>query len=171
VQSLAVVAPDNSSRRMTHGLDANRVAMTIAVLQRNSRSAIAGREIFTSTVGGVRITDTSCDLAVALAVESAASGRALPAELVVLGELALAGDVRPVRALQRRLAEAARLGFRTAFVPPGLPPSGVPAGLRVLEIGSITGAFQALDLLRRPPVQPGARPGPGDRGARLAPVH
>ncbi len=171
VQSLAVLAPDNSPRRTTHGLDSNRVAMTIAVLQRNSPNGLSGKEIYTSTVGGVRITDTSCDLAVALAVDSAASGRALPSELVVLGELALAGDVRPVRALQRRLAEAARLGFRTAFVPPGLPRSGVPAGLRVLEIGSITGAFQALDLLRRSP----ARPGPGSlresRAARLSPVH
>jgi DNA repair protein RadA/Sms len=171
VQSLAVSTPEHSSRRMTHGLDANRVAMTIAVLQRSSPSGLSQREIYTSTVGGVRITDTSCDLAVALAVESAASGRPLPADLVVLGELALAGDVRPVTALQRRLTEAARLGFKTAFVPPGLPRSGVPDGLRVLGIASITAAFEALDLHRRGRSRPVPQTPPDGGRARLTPVH
>jgi DNA repair protein RadA/Sms len=110
---------DLPPRRVTSGLDASRVGMVVAVLQRRASIAIGRQDIYAATVGGVRLTEPSVDLAVALALASAGSNASVPADLVAIGEVGLAGEIRRVGGVQRRLAEAQRLGFRRAIVPPG----------------------------------------------------
>jgi DNA repair protein RadA/Sms len=108
-----------SPRRATSGLDGARVAMMLAVLQRHAKISLHDRDVYAATVGGVRIIEPAVDLALALAVASAAKDRPAPGDLVALGEVGLAGEVRPVGAIGARLQEAARLGFRRALVPDG----------------------------------------------------
>lgn len=127
----ALVAPSNlpQPRRAVSGLDSARVAMVLAVLQRRVRVSLHEKDVYTATVGGARVTEPSADLAVALAVASAATDTPLPADLVVFGEVGLTGELRRVTGLGQRLAEAARLGFHRALVPPesGDPPPGIRA--------------------------------------------
>jgi DNA repair protein RadA/Sms len=150
----ALIAPSNlpSPRRATHGLDAGRVAMVLAVLERRARLGVGNRDAYVSTVGGVRLAEPAADLAVALSVASSVVDAPLPAQAVAFGEVGLAGELRPVSGMPRRLAEAARLGFRIAFTPRGVLGSGpVPDELRVVEVGDVAGAVvAALDV---PPVQ------------------
>ncbi len=142
LQSLvaAETTPGNA-RRVTSGLESSRVAMVLAVCQRRLGVAIANRDTYVATVGGVRLTEPSVDLAAALAVTSAALDRPLPAGLVALGEVGLAGEVRPVGGVPRRLSEAARLGFTAAVVPAGSVPAGkAPEGMAVHEVATLADA-------------------------------
>ena len=126
-------------------MDQSRVAMINAVLDNRAGIPISAMDVFLSTVGGMRLTDPSCDLAVAIAVASAFTGNPLPATLVVIGEVGLAGDLRRVTGMDRRLSEAARLGFTTALVPAG---SGQPPkGLRTLEGASVGTALRMMGEL------------------------
>ncbi|WP_369054953.1 DNA repair protein RadA [Kineococcus terrestris] len=139
-----------SARRVTNGLESGRVAMLLAVLQRRLGVSLAQRDTYVATVGGVRLTEPSVDLGAALAVVSAVADRPLPEGLVAFGEVGLAGEVRRVTGVPRRLSEAARLGFRSAVVPVGsLPSGGGPAGLRVHEVGSLAEAVAIAGLLPR----------------------
>ncbi|HVB27635.1 MAG TPA: magnesium chelatase domain-containing protein, partial [Mycobacteriales bacterium] len=104
---------------------------------------------FTATVGGVRVTEPAADLALALAVVSAATDRPLPPSLIVIGELGLSGDVRAVSGLGRRLAEAARLGYTRALVPVGTGPG--PPGLETVEVTDLIDATQVLRSRVPPP--------------------
>jgi DNA repair protein RadA/Sms len=106
-------------RRATSGLDSTRVPMVLAVLARHSAFKAHEQDIYVSTVGGVRLSETSVDLAVALAVAGSATEQTLSSTLIALGEVGLAGEVRAVPGVRRRLAEASRLGFRSAVVPRG----------------------------------------------------
>jgi DNA repair protein RadA/Sms len=129
--------------------------MVLAVLQRRAGVTIGKQDVYAATVGGVRLTEPSVDLAVALAVASATSDLSLPPQLVAIGEVGLAGEIRRVPGIQRRLAEAERMGFRSAIVPPGSgglpgtadadgqgrPGSGLLANVR--EAGDIRGAIAA----------------------------
>ena len=121
VQSLLAkpANPGAPRRAAVSGIDQARVAMIIAVLEKRAMVPIGAMDIYLSTVGGMRLTDPSSDLAVAMAMASAFTTRALPATTVVIGEVGLAGDLRRVTGMDRRLAEAARLGFTTALVPAG----------------------------------------------------
>jgi len=112
------------------------------VLERRGGVQLSGSEVYAATVGGVRVTEPAADLALALAVASAATDRALPSELVVIGELGLAGEVRRVSGAERRVAEAARLGFRRALVPPDSGP--MPAGIRATVVADIPAALRVL---------------------------
>lgn len=129
-------------RIVVSGIDQSRVAMITAVLHKRAGVPIGMLDIYLSTVGGMRLTDPSSDLAVAAAMASAVVGRPLPATLVVFGEVGLAGDLRRVTGMDRRLAEAARLGFTTAVVPAGCGPA--PAGLRTIESATVNDALQAV---------------------------
>jgi DNA repair protein RadA/Sms len=153
----ALIAPSNlpSPRRATHGLDASRVAMIMAVLERRARIPIGARDAYVSTVGGVRLAEPAADLAVALSVASSVVDAPLPPHAVAFGEVGLAGELRPVSGMPRRLAEAGRLGFRTAFTPRGVVGSGpIPEGLRVVEVPDVaTAVVAALDV----PARGGAR--------------
>lgn len=125
VQALVAGTGIPSPRRAVSGLDSARVSMVLAVLSRRAHLMLHDAEVYTATVGGMRMTEPAADLAIALAVASAKADRPLPAGLVVLGELGLTGEIRRVTGLDRRIAEAARLGMRTALVPAG---SGVRTG-------------------------------------------
>jgi len=143
VQALVAPSALQSPRRATHGVEGSRLAMTLAVLQRRARVKTHAKDVYVSTVGGVRLTDPGADLAVALAVASAASDWSPTTRLVALGEVGLSGDLRRVPGTARRLAEAERLGIKVAIVPHG---SGVAstANLRVVEVSTVA---QALDTL------------------------
>ncbi len=119
VQALVAGTGIPSPRRAVSGLDSSRVSMVLAVLSRRAGVVLHDAEVYTATVGGMRMTEPAADLAIALAVASAKADVALPAGLVVLGELGLTGEIRRVTGADRRLAEAARLGFDTALVPAG----------------------------------------------------
>jgi DNA repair protein RadA/Sms len=117
VQALVGGPQQATPRRAASGLDAQRVAMMLAVIERRVGRKLSDREVYTATVGGVRIAEPASDLSLALAVVGAFDGAAIAAGLVAVGEVGLAGEIRPARAVRARLAEAARLGFDTAIVP------------------------------------------------------
>ena len=142
VQALVASTASPHPRRAVSGLDSARVAMVLAVLDQRAKITISTKDVYTSTVGGVRLTEPSSDLAVALAIASAVRELALPAETVVIGEVGLSGEVRPVPGVERRLGEAARLGFRRALVPPGS--GAAAAGIEVIEIGDVAAALKQL---------------------------
>ena len=144
VQSLVGPSVPGSPRRTVSGLDHARLTMVLAVLQSRSGLRLHEREIFAATVGGIRVVEPAADLGLALAVASAANDLALAADLVAIGEVGLTGEIRRVGAVTRRLAEAARLGFRYALVPPGCGPAGsgaVPRGMRVVEVPTVRAAL------------------------------
>jgi DNA repair protein RadA/Sms len=141
VQALVARSALTNPRRATSGLDSSRVSMMLAVLDRRVGVNLAGTDTYVATVGGVRLSETCADLAVALAVASAAADRPLPSGLVVIGEVGLAGEVRSVAGVGRRLMEAARLGFTAAVVPAGLQ-DAAPAGMTVFEAADLRTALE-----------------------------
>jgi DNA repair protein RadA/Sms len=154
VQALVAPVPDRQSpRRAVSGLDAGRVQMVLAVLEKRAGAPLSARDVYLATVGGARLSEPATDLAVAVAVASAFADAPLPPDLVAVGELGLAGEVRPVPGVVRRLAEAERLGFRTALVPRG---SGATSSvLRVVEVDGVEQALaEARALLGRQSAAP-----------------
>lgn len=142
VQALVAETSAQVPRRAVSGLDAARVAMILAVVERRARVRFGRADVYAATVGGVRLAEPAADLAVALATVSAARDRPLPADLVAIGEVGLAGEVRVVGAVRQRLAAAARLGFRRALVPSG---SGeAPEGLKVMEVPDLIAAIASM---------------------------
>jgi len=144
VQTL-ICDTNGEPRRVTSGLDWPRVGMVVAVLQRRAGVTIGKKDIYAATVGGVRLTEPSVDLAIALALASATCDLSLPPGLIAIGEVGLAGEIRRVTGVQRRLAEAERMGFRRAIVPPGsprLPPGEAPA-MSVVEAADVGRAIAA----------------------------
>jgi DNA repair protein RadA/Sms len=119
IQALVTASNGPNPRRAVSGLDSARSAMLIAVSERAANLKLADKEVFLATVAGMRVSDPSTDLAVCLAVISAAYNQPVPLDLVAIGEVALSGDVRPVPMLAERIAEAVRLGFQRLLVPPG----------------------------------------------------
>ncbi|WP_042396428.1 DNA repair protein RadA [Streptacidiphilus carbonis] len=154
VQALMVDSQIPSPRRTTSGLESPRIAMVLAVVERHGGVRLGKLDIYTATVGGVKLTEPAADLAIALSVASSAADTPLPANLVAIGEVGLAGEVRRVTGVERRLAEAARLGFTHALVPPD--PGKVPKGMRVTEVATIGEALVAIPGRRR-----AARPAEG----------
>jgi DNA repair protein RadA/Sms len=143
LQTLITQSTGEVSRRTVSGLDSARAAMVIAVLQRWGGVALAGKDVLAATVGGARMTEPAADLPLALAIWSSARDIPLAAGLVVIGELGLSADIRPVIGIPRRLAEAARLGFDHAIVPPGVG-ADRPKGMRVDEAANLGDAFRSL---------------------------
>lgn len=111
VQALVVNSATPNPRRVTSGVDAARVSMILAVLERRLRVPLHASDVYVSTVGGVRLTEPAADLAIALAIMSSASDQPLPQTLLAFGEISLAGEIRPVTASEQRAAEAKRMGF------------------------------------------------------------
>ena len=142
VQALTVGSDIPTPRRTTSGLESPRVSMILAVLEERGRIKLGKRDIYTATVGGVRLSEPASDLAVALAVASAAADVPLPENLVAIGEVGLAGEVRRVSGVPRRLAEASRLGFTKVLVPPD--PGHLPPGITVTEVADMGEALAAL---------------------------
>ena len=135
-----------SPRRLSVGLDRDRLAMLLAVLHRHAGVSCADQDVFVNAVGGVRIGEPAADLAVILAIQSSLRGRALPRGFIAFGEVGLAGEVRPAPRGQERLREAAKLGFSVAVVPTANAPKKPIAGLTVHPVERIEAA---IDLLRQ----------------------
>ena len=113
VQALIVKSSAPNPRRVTNGVDSSRVAMLLAVLERRAGMKLGEHDVYVSTVGGIRLTEPGADLAIALAIASAYSDRAFPSTLAAVGEISLAGEIRPVSQAKQRTTEAKRLGFTT----------------------------------------------------------
>jgi DNA repair protein RadA/Sms len=145
IQALVTPSSLQQPRRITHGLEGSRVAMALAVLQRRARLKLHHRDVYVSTVGGVRVSDPAADLAVAISVASATGDWEPTTRVVGLGEVGLSGELRRVSGVARRLAEAERLGFEVALVPRGSGCRTLPGGrLRVVEVASMA---EALDCV------------------------
>ena len=145
VQSLLAESSNAQPRRATSGLDSSRVAMLLAVLQQRAGCVLHKDDSYVATVGGVKLSEPATDLAVALAVASAKTRQALPQRLIAFGEVGLAGEVRPVPGINRRIQEAHRLGFTHAVVPASpTGPGEIPAGFSVREVSHVA---EALGLL------------------------
>lgn len=151
VEVQALVAPASGfgpPRRTVAGLDANRLALLIAVLARRGGLDVSGRDVYASLAGGLDVGEPAMDLALALAIAASARDQAIAADTLVCGEISLLGEVRPVRGLQRRLREAARLGFRRAIIPAAeaagaAGAAGVPRSLELVRVASIREALEA----------------------------
>jgi DNA repair protein RadA/Sms len=145
VQALTVSTNAPSPRRTSSGLESARVAMVLAVLTKHCGADLSKHDVYTASVGGARLVEPSVDLAVLVATASAKSGLAAPSDLVALGEVGLAGEVRPVRHLVERLREAARLGFRRALVPAGSTGlDQLDADLQVTVVPDVASAVACL---------------------------
>ena len=144
IQALVDAAHAPNPRRLTVGLEQNRLAMLLAVLHRHAGIATMDQDVFVNAVGGVRIGEPAADLAISLAVVSSLGNRPIPGKLVVFGEIGLAGEVRPAPRGQDRLKEAAKLGFERAIIPKANQPKGKIAGLEVIAVERVDQAVAAL---------------------------
>ena len=144
VQALVDESHLSNPRRVTLGLEQNRLAMLLAVLHRHGGVVTYDQDVFVNVVGGVRVTETGADLAVLLAVLSSLRNRAMPGDLVAFGEVGLAGEIRPVPNGQERLREAAKHGFRRAVVPAANVPKRPVEGI---EVVGVTRLSEALDRI------------------------
>ena len=144
VQALVAESHAASARRVTVGLDQNRLAMLLAVLQRHGGIAMYDQDVFVNVVGGVRITETAADLPVVLSALSSLRDHAMPANLVVFGEIGLAGEIRPVQNGQERLREAAQHGFTRAIIPKANAPKQAIDGIEVIAVNRLSEAIEAM---------------------------
>jgi DNA repair protein RadA/Sms len=145
IQALVDAAHAPNPRRLSVGLEQNRLAMLLAVLHRHAGIATMDQDVFVNAVGGVRIGEPAADLAVALAIVSSLTDRPIPGKVLAFGEIGLAGEVRPAPRGQDRLKEAAKLGFEKAIVPKANAPKGRIADLEVIPVERVD---QAVQLLR-----------------------
>ena len=143
IQALVDAAHGNA-RRLTVGLEAQRLAMLLAVLHRHAGVVCFDQDVFVNAVGGVRIAEPAADLAVLLAIVSSLRNKALPEKLVVFGEVGLAGEIRPAPRGQERLKEAAKLGFTRALIPEGNKPRQAIAGMEVVAVKRVDEAMEKL---------------------------
>ena len=134
VQALVDEAHAPNPRRLSVGLEQNRLAMLLAVLHRHAGIAAFDQDVFVNAVGGVKIDEPAADLPVLLAIVSSLRNRPLPEKLVAFGEIGLAGEVRPVQRGQERLREAAKLGFKLAIIPKANAPKAAIEGIEVVSV-------------------------------------
>jgi DNA repair protein RadA/Sms len=144
VQALVDDAHAPNARRLSVGLEQNRLAMLLAVLHRHAGIACFDQDVFVNAVGGVKIDEPAADLAVLLAIVSSLRDRPLPEKLVVFGEVGLAGEVRPVQRGQERLREAAKLGFTRAVIPKANQPKQPIDGIETVPVERIHEAVAAV---------------------------
>lgn len=144
IQALVDSAHSPSPRRLSVGLEQNRLAMLLAVLHRHAGVVCFDQDVFVNAVGGVKIAEPAADLAVLLAIVSSLTNRPLPRELVVFGEVGLAGEIRPAPRGQERLKESAKLGFSLALVPRANAPKQEISGMRVIPVERIEEALARI---------------------------
>jgi DNA repair protein RadA/Sms len=144
VQALVDASPLANPRRVTLGLEQNRLAMLLAVLHRHGGVAMVDQDVFVNVVGGVRIGETAADLAVLLAVLSSFRDRPVDGDLAVFGEVGLSGEIRPVPNGPDRLREAVKHGMRRAIAPSKNVPRGGVDGLEIVGVKSLREAIDAL---------------------------
>jgi DNA repair protein RadA/Sms len=143
IQALVDTAHGNP-RRLTVGLDAQRLAMLLAVLHRHAGIVCFDQDVFVNAVGGVKITEPAADLAVLLSITSSLKNKALPPKLIVFGEVGLAGEIRPAPRGQERLKEAAKLGFTRALIPEANKPRQAIPGMEVIGVKRVEEAVSRL---------------------------
>jgi DNA repair protein RadA/Sms len=143
IQALVDESHLGNPRRVTVGLDQNRLALILAVLHRHAGVVSYNQDIFVNVVGGVKVTETGIDLAAALAVVSSLKNKPLPQDLVVFGEIGLSGEIRPVQSGQDRLKEAVKLGFTQAIVAKANAPKKPIPGLNVIAVHKLSEALEA----------------------------
>ncbi len=144
IQALVDTSHLPNARRLSVGLEQNRLAMLLAVLHRHAGIAAFDQDVFINAVGGVKITEPAADLAVLLAIHSSMRNKALPRGLVVFGEVGLAGEIRPAPRGQERLREAAKLGFSIALIPKANAPKQPIEGMTIVAVERIDQAFNKL---------------------------
>jgi len=144
VQALAAKSGFGTPQRVSNGFDARRLAMLLAVLERRAGLSCASLDVFLNVVGGARLQEPAGDLAIAAALASSVNDRPVKADTVFIGEIGLGGEVRPVSQIERRLAEADKMGMRAAFVSKRSVPSRTPKSLRVHGIETIQDVFEAF---------------------------
>jgi DNA repair protein RadA/Sms len=143
IQALVDSAHSNP-RRLTVGLEQNRLAMLLAVLHRHAGVVCADQDVFVNAVGGVKIAEPAADLAVLLAIVSSLRNKPLPGKLVAFGEVGLAGEIRPAPRGQDRLKEAAKLGFTHAIVPKANAPKQAIKGIEVIALDRVEQAIEHM---------------------------
>lgn len=155
VQALVATTTIPNPRRGVSGLDPARVAMLVAVTERHASFKLQDKDLFTATIGGMRLRDPSSDLAVCLAVASAALDFTIPAGFAAVGEVTLSGDIRSVPMMGQRIAEAARLGYSLLLAPVGTSKAHPGAQLTIREVASLQDAYLHLaETLARPAHRP-----------------
>jgi DNA repair protein RadA/Sms len=144
IQALVDASPLGNPRRVAVGLEQNRLAMLLAVLHRHGGLYMADQDVFVNVVGGVKVSETSADLALLLAIVSSFKDRPIDKNTVVFGEVGLAGEIRPVQGGQERLQEAAKHGFTRAIVPKANVPKTKIPGLETIGVSKVEQALQVL---------------------------
>jgi len=142
IQALVADGNSNYAKRLAQGVDQNRLALLLAVLQRHGSLSVTDEDVFVNVVGGLRINETAVDLPILLAIVSSFRDRPAPERLVCFGEIGLAGEIRPVRYGTERIAAAAKQGFTRAIVPQGNVPKKIPDGIEVVGVRRLA---EALD--------------------------
>jgi DNA repair protein RadA/Sms len=144
IQALVDTSHAPNAKRLSVGLEQNRLAMLLAVLHRHAGVAAFDQDVFINAVGGVKITEPAADLAVLLAINSSMRNKPLPRGLVVFGEVGLAGEIRPAPRGQERLREAAKLGFSIAMIPKSNAPKQKIEGLTIIPVERIDEALEKI---------------------------
>lgn len=142
VQALVDQSQFGNPRRVTLGLEQNRLSMLLAVLHRHGGLTLGDQDVFVNIVGGVRVSETAADLAVLLAVMSSFRNRPLPPDLIVFGEVGLSGELRPVPNGQERISEAAKHGFHRAIIPAANKPKHAVKGLEVMAVSRLSDVLE-----------------------------
>jgi DNA repair protein RadA/Sms len=145
IQALVDDSQLGNPRRVAVGLEQNRLAMLLAVLHRHGGLQVGDQDVFANVVGGVKVLETSADLALLLAIVSSFRDKPLPRDMVIFGEVGLSGEIRPVPSGQERLAEAAKHGFKKAIIPKGNAPRAAIKGMEVVAVAKLSDALAALD--------------------------
>ena len=143
IQAL-VDAGGPAPRRLSVGLERDRLAMLLAVLHRHAGVDCLDQDVFVNAVGGVRIAEPAADLAILMAINSSLKNISLSDKSIVFGEVGLAGEVRPVQRGQERLKEAAKLGFRVAVIPAANRPKHAIDGIEVIAVERVAEALEQL---------------------------
>ena len=146
VQALVDETGLGNPHRVAVGFEQNRLSMLLAILHRHGGLQVGDQDVFVNAVGGIRVEETSSDLALILAVVSSFRDRSLPSDLICFGEVGLSGEIRPVPNGQERLREAAKHGFKAAIVPEGNRPSALIEGLEVETVSTLKDALSAIGV-------------------------
>lgn len=144
IQALVDYSQLSNPRRVAVGLEQNRLVMLLAVMHRHGNIQMSDQDVFVNVVGGVKVSETSADLALLLAMVSSFRNNALPRDLIVFGEVGLAGEIRPVPNGSERIIEAAKHGFKRAIVPKSNAPKTAPAGIEIVPVTQLSEALEAV---------------------------